>query len=249
VRAKISEFVQEELGFKLADFQRRLLEGWVTADEIRAKTGIASLGYVHDTAVIGAEPESRDFTGAGITPVIDVSARIEALVTVDAGCIRPTRIGARSWLFKHVHIGHDVIVGKDVEISTGAVVGGGAWIGDKARIGINATILPRQVIGEGAIIGAGAVVTKDVPAGETWAGVPAESLQSKREAAARATAAIGDLANMQIGPRVAGDHELRHNVLSVPVAGEVAEELEAGWSRPLHVMIKEGEMIFQEADS
>jgi acetyltransferase-like isoleucine patch superfamily enzyme len=28
-------------------------------------------------------------------------------------------------------------------------------------------------IGEGAIIGAGSVVTKSVPAGEVWAGVPA----------------------------------------------------------------------------
>ena len=42
-----------------------------------------------------------------------------------------------------------------------------------ASIGANATILGGVTIGEGALVGAGAVVTKDVPAGETWAGNPA----------------------------------------------------------------------------
>ena len=49
-------------------------------------------------------------------------------------------------------------------------------VGERVRIGSNATILPVN-IGDGAIIGAGAVVTKDVPAGETWAGNPAKKLE------------------------------------------------------------------------
>ena len=46
-----------------------------------------------------------------------------------------------------------------------------------AVIGANATILSGIIIGEKAIIGAGAVVTKNVPAGETWAGVPAKKIK------------------------------------------------------------------------
>ena len=42
-----------------------------------------------------------------------------------------------------------------------------------AAIGAGAIILPGIRIGEGALIGAGAIVTHDVPAGETWKGVPA----------------------------------------------------------------------------
>ena len=49
-------------------------------------------------------------------------------------------------------------------------------VGERVRIGSNATILPVN-IGDAAIIGAGAVVTKDVPAGETWAGNPAKKLE------------------------------------------------------------------------
>lgn len=45
-----------------------------------------------------------------------------------------------------------------------------------ASIGAGAVILPGLTIGEGAMIGAGAVVTKNVPAGETWVGIPAAKL-------------------------------------------------------------------------
>lgn len=45
-----------------------------------------------------------------------------------------------------------------------------------ASIGANATILPGITIGENAIIAAGSVVTKDVPAGEIWAGNPAHQI-------------------------------------------------------------------------
>jgi UDP-2-acetamido-3-amino-2,3-dideoxy-glucuronate N-acetyltransferase len=46
-----------------------------------------------------------------------------------------------------------------------------------ATIGANATILPGLVIGENALIAAGAVVTKNVPAGEIWAGNPAKFIR------------------------------------------------------------------------
>lgn len=46
-----------------------------------------------------------------------------------------------------------------------------------ATIGARVTILPGVTIGEKAVIGAGAVVTKNVPAGETWVGVPAKKIK------------------------------------------------------------------------
>lgn len=130
---------------------------------------------IHPNALIGDPPESRTHAGPGIPPDLHADIRIEAFATVDAGCERPTRIGA-SWLFKHSHVGHDAIIGDGCEISTGAVIGGYAEIGDNVRIGLNATVRPRVKIGDGAQIGMGAVVVKDVPAGETHVGNPAQEI-------------------------------------------------------------------------
>ncbi len=132
-------------------------------------------GGIHQTAIIGHPPEGREWTPTDpiYLPVLGQSVRIEAYVTVDAGYDRSTRIGDRSWLMKHSHLGHDVLVGEDCEIAPGAVVCGMCEIGDGVHIGVNASILPMRKVGDSARIGAGAVVTHNVPAGETWAGNPA----------------------------------------------------------------------------
>ncbi len=50
-------------------------------------------------------------------------------------------------------------------------------IGNHVRIGAGAKVIGGVTIGDNAIIGAGSVVTKDVPAGEIWAGNPAHFIK------------------------------------------------------------------------
>lgn len=45
-----------------------------------------------------------------------------------------------------------------------------------ARIGARVTILPGVIIGENAVVGAGSVVTKNVPPGRIYVGVPARDI-------------------------------------------------------------------------
>lgn len=143
---------------------------------------------IHPTAVIGQPPEhrehrSRHFSNvfswfAPVREMVDIapSALIEALVTVDAGIENPTRIGARSWAMKGVHIGHDCVVGEDCELAPHSVLGGHVVLEDGVRCGIGVLVRPFIRVGRGARLGAGAVVVKDVPAGETWVGNPARPL-------------------------------------------------------------------------
>lgn len=135
--------------------------------------------WVHPSAVIGNPPEDRTWIREdGLHyPRIHPEARINAFVSVDSGTSRPTTVGAGTWLLKHAHVGHDAIVGDDCDIATGAIIGGWAEIGDRVKVGLNAVVLPFRKVGHGATIGAGSVVTKNVPAGETWAGNPARPVK------------------------------------------------------------------------
>jgi hypothetical protein len=76
---------------------------------------------IHPTAIIGDPPESRDYwfdeTASTFPPFIHHSARVHAFVSVDAGMRRPTHIGERTWLGKHVHIGHDAVIGSECELA------------------------------------------------------------------------------------------------------------------------------------
>ena len=136
---------------------------------------------IHWSAVIGDPPEHRNhrWTTPGLPPEIAQTATIEAFCTVDAGIENPTRIGERSWLLKHVHIGHDAQIGEDCELAVGTVIAGHAVLEDGVRCGIGVLVLPFKRVGKGARLGAGAVVTKDVPAGEVWVGNPARKLEKK----------------------------------------------------------------------
>lgn len=77
-------------------------------------------------------------------------------------------------------ISGDAVVGADCQILQGVTLGatsaGAPRVADRVFLGPNVTVMGPQRIGEGAVIAAGAVVTCDVPAGQTWAGVPARPL-------------------------------------------------------------------------
>jgi len=137
---------------------------------------------IHPLALIGSPAEHREHRNRygfdaqpdGVELGDDVL--VEAFVTVDAGVRAPTRVGARTWLMKRAHVGHDCDLGEDNELAPGTTLGGHTTTGVGVRFGVNATTRPFVTIGDRARVGAGAVIITDVPAYETWAGNPARRL-------------------------------------------------------------------------
>jgi acetyltransferase-like isoleucine patch superfamily enzyme len=52
----------------------------------------------------------------------------------------------------------------------------GIRIGSNVWLGAGVAVVPGTSIGDNTIVGAGAVVTRDIPANEIWAGVPAKKI-------------------------------------------------------------------------
>lgn len=135
-------------------------------------------GGIDQTAVIGHAPESREWHPGLPTYGVGLGegVRVEAFATIDAGLKNMTTVGARTWVFKHSHVGHDAQIGEDCELSTGCIIGGHCEIGNGVRVGIGAVLRPFVKVGDGARIGCGAVVVKNVAAGDVVAGNPARPI-------------------------------------------------------------------------
>lgn len=82
-------------------------------------------------------------------------------------------LGAHSYLITANHSTSK----REVSYNSQGYEGADIVLGDNVWLGCHVVVLPGVKIGNDAIIGAGAVVTKDVPAGETWAGVPARKIK------------------------------------------------------------------------
>jgi acetyltransferase-like isoleucine patch superfamily enzyme len=61
---------------------------------------------------------------------------------------------------------------------------------DGVIIGGGVTILPGVILGENSVIGGGSVVTKNVPSGKVFMGVPAKEVMTKEEYEAKREAFI-----------------------------------------------------------
>jgi UDP-3-O-[3-hydroxymyristoyl] glucosamine N-acyltransferase len=102
---------------------------------------------------------------------------IGANTTIDRGAIGDTVIGAGTKIDNLCQIGHNVRLGRDCLLAAQVGIAGSTVVGERVMFGGKAGIADHLTIGDDARLAAGTGLMRDVPAGETWGGAPAQPIR------------------------------------------------------------------------
>jgi sugar O-acyltransferase (sialic acid O-acetyltransferase NeuD family) len=113
--------------------------------------------------------------------VIDPSVKVPSSCQVGAGSIllanvvltANVEIGRHVVTMPNVTLTHDDQLDDFATVCAGAALGGSVHVGREAYLGMNCSVRENLTVGQRATLGMGACLTRDLPSGETWVGVPA----------------------------------------------------------------------------
>jgi len=110
--------------------------------------------------------------------IIQDKVEIGANSTIDRGAMSDTVIGEGTKIDNLVQIGHGVTIGRSCAIAGATGIGGSSKIGDFVMIGGGTGIADHVTIGDGVMLSGASALMHDIPAGERWAGYPAQPVKS-----------------------------------------------------------------------
>jgi sugar O-acyltransferase (sialic acid O-acetyltransferase NeuD family) len=133
----------------------------------------------------------KGVSGDRFATVVDPTVRIGSGSTVGSGSIllagvvltASVTMGHHVVAMPQVVLTHDDVVGDFATLAAGVRLGGAVHVGAGAYLGMGATVRQHVSVGPGSTLGMAAALLDDLPAGETWVGVPARALRVARPAA------------------------------------------------------------------
>jgi UDP-3-O-[3-hydroxymyristoyl] glucosamine N-acyltransferase len=109
--------------------------------------------------------------------IVGPDCEIGANSTIDRGAGPDTVIGPGCWIDNLVQIGHNVTLGRGCIIIAQAGVAGSTQLGDFVVLAAQSGIAGHLKVGAGARIGAKSGVMTDIPAGDSYFGIPATKVK------------------------------------------------------------------------
>ncbi|MDQ2092758.1 UDP-3-O-(3-hydroxymyristoyl)glucosamine N-acyltransferase [Rhodalgimonas zhirmunskyi] len=97
---------------------------------------------------------------------------------IDAGTIRPTRIGERTKIDNLCHIAHNVVVGNDCLFAAMVGIAGSTTIGNNVIFGGQVGVTDNTTVGDRVVGGGAAVILSKVPEGRVVLGYPAVKMDT-----------------------------------------------------------------------
>lgn len=167
-------------------------------DRVRVLGPVAIAGSMTDAQIVVCTGNPADYTSrrrlverlavsatryativhpAAIVPrAAELGPGTVVLATVVLTC--GIRVGAHVALMPGVVLTHDDVVADYATFGSGVRLAGGVHVGEGAYLGAGALVREHRTIGAWSLLGMGSVLTKDLPEGEVWAGVPARKVRS-----------------------------------------------------------------------
>ena len=146
---------------------------FVTPEKSGVERARETLG---DQGAITAQSWTRIHSLGGV--VIGDDVEVGSNACIDAGTIRPTRVGSGTKIDNLVTVAHNVEIGRDCLFAGQVGIAGSTRVGDRVVLGGQVGVADNIFIGDDVIAGGATKILSNAPAGRVMLGYPGQKMET-----------------------------------------------------------------------